>query len=106
MGSRTTEFVLALLGGIFGIFGAIFSIMFGSLTQSNVQFLGWSALVFSAVAIVSSVLVRIKPKIAGGLMLVSAIGGLVSISLFYVLPFILLIVGGLMAVLKKQKPLP
>lgn len=100
--SRTAEFVLALLGGIFGIFGAIFSIMFGSLTESNIQLLGWSALVFSTVAIVSSVLVRIKPKIAGGLMLVSAVGGLVSISLFYVLPFILLVVGGLMSLLRKS----
>ncbi len=103
MSGRTAEFILALLGGIFGIFGAIFAIMFGSFTESNVQLLGWSALVFSTVAIVSSVLVKIKPKIAGGLMLVSAIGGLISISLFYVLPFILLIVGGLMALLKKQK---
>lgn len=103
MQGRTAEFVLALLGGIFGIFGALFAIMFGSFIQDNIRFLGWSALVFSAIAIVSSVLVRIKPKIAGGLMLVSAIGGLVSISLFYVLPFILLIVGGLMALLKKVK---
>lgn len=102
MSGRTTEFILALLGGIFGIFAAIFAIMFGSFTESSVQLLGWSALVFSAVAIVSSVLVRIKPKIAGGLMLVSAIGGLISISLFYVLPFILLLVAGLMSLLRKS----
>ena len=36
-------------------------------------------------------------KIAGIMMLISAIGGLISISMFYVIAFVLLLVGGILA---------
>jgi len=107
--NRTTEFVLGLLGGIFGFGGALFAIMFGAVDEavsggsSEITGLGWAALLFSLLAIVGGVVVKFKPKVGGILMLVSGIGGLISISLFYVLSTLLLVIGGLMGIFRKDK---
>ena len=92
MGKRTTEFVLGLLGGILGFFASVFALAvggisgaFGASGASTISFLGWFALLFSILAIVGSVVVRHKPKLGGAFLLVSAIGGLISISFFYLL---------------------
>lgn len=117
MGSRTVEFVLGLIGGIFGFLAAIVAIILGGLAAgigeafesqetassgSLVIVLGFSAIIFSIIGIVGAALVKGKPKLGGGLMLASAFGGLISISLFYSLSFILLLIAGLMGVLKKR----
>ena len=109
MGKRTTEFVLGLLGGIFGFFASIFALAVGGLGKafnasgaSTISYLGWFALLFSVLAIVGSVVVQHKPKLGGAFMLISAIGGIISISFFYALSFILLLIGGLMGIFKKD----
>lgn len=110
MRKRTTEFVLGLIGGIIGFCGAILALFFGGLGSafgasgaSSISNLGWSAIVFSIVGIVGAAMVNSKTKLSGWLMLVSAIGGVISISLFYLLPFVLLFTAGLMALLKKDR---
>jgi hypothetical protein len=40
----------------------------------------------------------------GAFMTVAAIGGVISVSMFYILPGVLLIIAGLMGLLKKDKP--
>jgi hypothetical protein len=45
--------------------------------------------------------VKSKTKLGGGFMIISAVGGLISISFAYALSFVLLIIAGLMAVIKK-----
>ncbi len=67
--SRTIELVLALLGGIFGFFGALFAIGIGGLggafemeEASKVVGLGFAAIVFSIIGIVGAVLVKSKNK--------------------------------------------
>lgn len=107
---RTTEFVLGLLGGIFGFFGAIMALFIGGVDaafsssgESSIVGLGWAAIFLSIVGIVGSVMVKGKPKVGGILMLISAIGGVISISLFYLLPCILLLIAGLMGVFRKNK---
>lgn len=105
---RTAEFVLGLLGGIFGFFGAFFGIFFGAIDKavtgsSEISGLAVSAMLASIVAIVGSVMVRSKAKVGGAIMLIAAIWGLISISLFYVLPAVMLIIAGLMGVLRKDK---
>ncbi|WP_124727913.1 DUF4064 domain-containing protein [Staphylospora marina] len=105
---RTTEFVLGLLGGIFGFGAAIFAIFFGAVDEavqgsSQISGLGWSALLASVVAIVGSIVVKFKAKVGGALMLISAIWGVVSVSLFYVLPGLLLLIAGLMGLFRKDK---
>jgi hypothetical protein len=105
---RTTEFVLGLIGGIFGFGGAMFALFFGAVDEavngsSDVTGLGWGAILFSILAIVGAVVVKFKAKFGGALMLVSGIGGLICISLFYALPALLLVIGGLMGILRKDK---
>lgn len=108
MGKRTVEFILGLLGGIFGFFGAIFALIFGGIGSalggegaSTIMGLGWLAILFAILGIIGASLVKSKDKVGGWMMIISAIGGVISISMAYLLPFILLIIAGLMAVLKK-----
>ncbi len=102
--SRTTELVLGLIGGIFGFFGALFAIgigglggAFGASGASDIVGLGFAAIIFSIIGIIGAVTVKSKPKRAGTLMIISAFGGLICISLAFLLPFILLLIGGIMA---------
>ena len=107
---RTTEFILGLIGGIFGFFGALIALMVGGIGSvvkasgaSSMMGLGWGAIIFSIIGIVGATLVKSKPKLSGWIMIISAVGGLICISLFYLLPFVLLLLGGLMALIKKDK---
>lgn len=109
MGKRTTEFVLGLLGGIFGFIGSFIALAvgglgsaFGASGASFISNLGWFALLFSILAIVGSVVVKHKQRLGGVFMLISAVGGLISISMFFILPFILLMIAGLMGVFGKK----
>ncbi|MCU9612373.1 DUF4064 domain-containing protein [Caldibacillus lycopersici] len=108
--SRTTEFVLGLLGGIIGVFAAFFALLIGGVDaafssdgSSDITGLGWFAIIFSIVGIVGASMVKGKTRLAGILMIISAIGGLISISMFYLVSAILLLIAGLMAVFKKNK---
>jgi hypothetical protein len=107
--SITVELVLGLLGGIFGFFGAVFAIgigglagAFGASGASEVVGLGFAAIVFSIIGIIGGVLAKSKTKTrtAGWLMIISAFGGLISISFAFLLPFILLLIGGILALRK------
>ncbi|GIO23925.1 DUF4064 domain-containing protein [Oceanobacillus sp. J11TS1] len=107
---RTTEFVLGLIGGIIGFGAAILALMIGGIDAafsetgtSEISGLGWAAFLFSALAIVGSVVVKSKAKLGGILLLISAVGGLISISMFYLVSAILIGVAGLMGVIKKDK---
>lgn len=107
---RTTEFVLGLIGGIFGFIGAILALFIGGVDAafsesgtSDVIGLGWMGFLFSVLAIVGSVVVRSKAKVGGILLLVSAVGGLISISMFYLVSAIMIGIAGLMGVFKKDK---
>jgi len=108
MGKRTTEFVLGLIGGIFGFFGALIALVFGGIGKalggsgaSEIIGLGWGAILFSILGIVGSVVVRNKAKLGGWFMIISAVGGVICISFFYSLSFVLLLIAGLMGVIKK-----
>lgn len=107
---RTAEFVLGLIGGIFGFIGAILAITLGGIAgafevegASSVSGLGWDAFILSIVGIIGCVIVRSKPKVGGILMLVAAVGGVICISLFYLVPGILLFIAGLMGLIRKEK---
>nr|NNM89853.1 DUF4064 domain-containing protein [Bacilli bacterium] len=106
--NRTTEFVLGLIGGIFSFGGAFFAMFFGAFdkaatgTGGSISSLGIAAFVFAILAILGSILVKFKAKIGGVLMLISGVGILISISLFGVLPALLLIPAGLMGLLRKE----
>ncbi|MBG0964139.1 DUF4064 domain-containing protein [Bacillus sp. SRB1LM] len=107
---RTTEFVLGLIGGIFGILCAFIALFIGGLGSAleadganTVIGLGWGAVALSVLGIVGSVMVRSKAKAGGIMMTVAAIGGFICISAIYLLPGVLLLIGGLMGIFRKDK---
>lgn len=107
---RTTEFVLGLIGGIFGLIGASTALIIGGLDAtfsssgtSEIIGLGWGAIFLSILGIVGSIVVKGKAKLGGIFMAVSAIGGVICVSFFYIIPAILLLIGGLMGLFKKDK---
>lgn len=107
---RTAEFVLGLIGGIFGILCAFIALFIGGLGSAleadganTVIGLGWGAVGLSILGIVGSVMVRSKAKAGGIMMTVAAIGGFICISLIYLLPGVLLLIGGLMGIFRKDK---
>ncbi len=106
--NRTTEFVLGLIGGIFGIFASIIAIFIGAFGEaffndSSVTNAGWFAILVSIAAIVGSVLVKSKAKVGGWIMVISGVVGFFTIGILYILSAILLLIGGLMGVFKKPK---
>ncbi|MBO1628231.1 DUF4064 domain-containing protein [Bacillus arachidis] len=107
---RTTEFVLGLIGGIFGIICAFIALLIGGMGAAfeadgadKVIGLGWGAVALSILGIVGSVVVKKNAKVGGIMMTVAAIGGFICISLIYILPGVLLLIGGLMGIFRKDK---
>ncbi|WP_142319119.1 DUF4064 domain-containing protein, partial [Bacillus cereus] len=101
---------LGLIGGIFGILCAFIALFIGGLGSAleadganTVIGLGWGAVALSVLGIVGSVMVRSKAKVGGIMMTIAAIGGFICISLIYLLPGVLLLIGGLMGVFRKDK---
>jgi hypothetical protein len=92
--SRTIELALGLVGGIFGLFGGIFALLF-------IPELGFSAILASVVGILGAIYVTRNPRWGGIILIISAIWLLVSISFFGVLGFILLLIAGLVAIFRK-----
>ena len=108
--NRTTEFVLGLIGGIFGILSGITALLvggvFGAFNASGSGTImggGIVAIIVSIVGIVSGIIAKSKAKLGGILMLLSGIIGFISIFVFYILPGVLLIIGGIMCLVKKSK---
>jgi hypothetical protein len=108
--NRTTEFVLGLIGGIFGLISSVFALFVGGVGQvfevedaGEVSGLGWAAVVFSILGIVAAAVVKNKPKPAGIIFLISGIGGIISVSAAYILPGILLIIAGILSLVRKGK---
>ncbi len=100
--SKAVELLLGLLGGLSGLFGAFLAISMGRLGEasevpeaSGFIALGYAAIVFSIIGIIGAVLVRSKTKTAGWLMIISAYGGLISTSFSFLLPFMLVLFGGI-----------
>ncbi|AJQ62525.1 hypothetical protein BTT_61820 (plasmid) [Bacillus thuringiensis serovar morrisoni str. 4AA1] len=108
---RTTEFILGLLGGTFGILFSVFALFIDNMsstlkTESINGLFGFNlgSIFISAIGIIGCVIVKFKAKIGGILMTTAAIGGFICISLFYLLPGTLLLISGLMGIFRKEKP--
>lgn len=99
---RTMDFVLGLIGGILGIGSSFFVWFIGGIGSAfgsdDAQLLGGlaiSALLFSILGIIGASMVNKNGKLAGLIMTVSSIGGIISISMGFVIPGILLIIPGI-----------
>lgn len=110
---RLAALILGIIGGIAGIGGAIFALFvggvgaaFGASEARSVVGLGLAAIPFSILGIVGGALSMSRPKTAGIMMLVAAVGGLISVSWGYVIAFPCLLIGSILALIAgrpKQK---
>lgn len=104
--SRVGEMVLAIIGGIFGLISGIMGLAVGGAQKAlgaggtNVAVNGTVAILFSILALVAAFYVSSKSRMAGWMLVVSAIGGIVAVSAFYILPGILLMIAGLMCLFR------
>jgi hypothetical protein len=92
--TRTIELALGFAGGIFGLIGGVFALLF-------LPELGVSAILASVVGIVGAVFVTRNHTWGGIILVLSSIWLLISISFFGVLGFILFLLAGLIAIFRK-----
>jgi len=94
MKKRTTKFVLGLIVGIGAAFEAD--------GVSSIITYSWMAIGISILRIVSSVKAKSNAKAGGIIITIAAISGFIFIFMFYILPGILLLISGLMAIFHKD----
>ena len=107
--NRTTEFILGLIGGIFGILSGITALLvggaFGALGASDSGTIvggGVAAIIVSIMGIVGGIIAKNKAKLGGILMIIASVIGFISIFVFYILPGVLLLIGGIMCLARKD----
>src|SRR5699024_9874268 len=106
---RTASFVLRLVGGILGILAAILAMFIGGVGSAfeasdsdSIIGLSFSALLASVLGIVGAALVKGKSKVDSLLMFITCIWGIISISAFYVVLGILLIIVAIIGLFIKN----
>lgn len=107
---RVASMILGIIGGIAGFGGALFALFVGGVDASfsasgtsSIIGLGVTAIFFSLLGLVGGALALKKPKVAGIMMLISAIGGVISISWGYVVAFPVLLVAGILALIGQKE---
>lgn len=107
---RIAALILGVLGGIAGIFGGGLASCIGKVGTalslegaSTVTGLGIMAIPTSILGIVGGALAMSKPKTAGIMMLSSAGLGLILVFAAYFFPAILLLVGGILAIVGQKE---
>lgn len=107
---KLAALILGIIGGVAGIIGSIIVMVIGGIGSviggegaTTVTSLGWVALLFSLVGIVGGALALAKPKIAGIMMLFVGVGGIIAVSIGYVVAGPLLIIGGILALVSSRK---
>jgi hypothetical protein len=107
---RIAALILGILGGLLGLGGAITALFAGGVAGAfnaegaeTVVNLGLAAIPFAILGIVGGSLAMAKPKVAGWLMLISAIGGTIAISAGYILGGIMLFIAAIFALVEGRK---
>ncbi|WP_323687729.1 MULTISPECIES: DUF4064 domain-containing protein [Listeria] len=105
--SRKKEFVLGLIGGIIGILTAILVMTVGGAASlfeadgaDSVTTTGFIALLFSILGLVGACIVKKHHLLGSTFMISAALGGTISISLFYIVPLVLFAIAGLMGMIR------
>jgi uncharacterized membrane protein len=108
---KTASMVLGIIGAVFGIIAGIMAMImggigsaFGASGSGQITGLGWGAVFASVVGLVGAILVKNSAKVAGILMLIGGVAGIICVSYFYILPGILLIIPGIMSLFIKKQP--
>ncbi|TLS38878.1 hypothetical protein [Pseudalkalibacillus caeni] len=63
----------------------------------------FTALMFPALAGIGCYLLKQRPIIAGFLLIISAVGGIIFLSIFYIIPSLFLITSGFMGIVLKEE---
>lgn len=107
---RIAGMILGILGGLFGIGGALIVMTAGGVGSafaargaSHAVVLGLIALAFGILGVVAGAVTLRRPLWAGILMIISAIGGIIAISGGFIIAGILLLAGGIMALLGRRE---
>jgi hypothetical protein len=100
-------FWLGIIGGIFGILGAVLAILiqslseaFGATTGTSLYYNAAAAIIFSIVGIAGGVL-ETRKILGAAIMIIGALGVVISISAFGILTLILFLVGGVLILMQK-----
>lgn len=97
--TRTTEFVIGLIGAIFGFLGAFIAFLIGAFVV-DALISGISAFLASIVGIIGAIYVKKNAKIAAVIMLIAGIWVFISIGFLGIIPGILLICAGVIALIR------
>ena len=107
---RIAALIVGIFGAMAGFIGALVALAVGGIGGAievegaeTVIIGGWIALLMSVVALVGAALSMAKPRVAAGLMAVSAIVGVIAVFAAYVLATILLTVAAIFAFLGRQR---
>jgi hypothetical protein len=98
-GEMKTEGIIALIAGILGLIGSVF-MLFLSAFMDDIAGKAVLSMVFGALAIVSAIQSKKNSKNAGVLMIIAAIGGFFTSSVFFIVSTILLVISGTMCMRK------
>lgn len=103
---KIAALIIGILGGLAGLGGAVFALFVGGVGEafkaqdaSAVMGLGLAAIPLAIVGVTGGALAIARPKLAGILMLTSAIGGTIAISFGYIIAGPMLLIAGIMALM-------
>lgn len=104
----TPEFILGLLGGIFGFVASLLILGIGSLGTafgaegaSTAVWMGIVALILSILGIIGAAKINQNPRGAGQIMILDGVIGLLFLSFLFWLPALLILLGGIVAYRKE-----
>lgn len=108
---KIAALILGIIAGLAGLVGAGVALVVGGLgsalqTSGSSTVMGgaFAALAFSILGIVGAAIALKAPRTAGWLMIVAGVGGLIAVSLAYVVSAPLFVIGGILALVGARKP--
>ncbi len=101
---RIAGLVLGILGGLTGLISAVIVLLFGGVGEMYClgTDLSYAAIPAAIMGLVGAALSLAKPKAAGILMIISAAAGVCFIYYGYLIPAVLLLVGGIFALIGQR----
>ena len=107
---RLAALITGLVGAVAGFVGAIVALVAGGIAGAlevqegaTVAALGLAALLASVVGLVGASLSMTRPRAAAGLMVLSAVVGVFTISVAYALATVLLLIAAILAFLGRRE---
>ena len=106
MGKRTGESILGVVGGLLGIFVGIFIYYLGAFGMGNMsaESAGTLLMLLGILGFIGGIAVGRYRDIGGALMLIAGVLGFLVVFAFWLIPGIVMIIGGILA-FKKPKVL-